>query len=72
MAGAEQDESNIQGEGLAVSLMGLGIPKEDAVGYVKHAALEHIILIVAFNNKEKSQQVNSLFNKHHAIPLQVF
>ncbi|WP_052088398.1 hypothetical protein [Paenibacillus wynnii] len=70
LAGAELDESIIQGEGLAVGLMGLGIPKEDAVGYAKHAALENIILIVALENKELSQQISSLFNKHHAIPLQ--
>ena len=69
LAGAELDTANVQGEGLAVSLMGLGIPEEDAIGFAKHAALENIIVIVPVEGR-KSDEISVLFGKHHAIGLE--
>ncbi|WP_410514621.1 hypothetical protein PaeBR_09690 [Paenibacillus sp. BR2-3] len=68
LAGAELEKDNLD-DGLAVSLVGMGIPKKDAEGYAKHADQEHIIVIVALE-EEKSQQVSTLFTQHHAIPLE--
>lgn len=72
LAGAELNEDNLEAEGLAVSLMGLGIPEEDAVGYAKHAALENIVVIVLLGEEDRSQKILTLFNDHHAIPLGSF
>lgn len=68
LAGASLDEDTGL-DGLTVSLMGLGIPQEDAEGYARHVNSEHIIVILALEH-EKIQLVSSLFNKHHAIPLE--
>jgi hypothetical protein len=69
LAGAELD-MDTGADGLTVSLMGLGIPDEDAERYAKHADKEHIIVIVALEEGEQPGPVSSLFNEHHAIPLE--
>jgi hypothetical protein len=68
LGGAELEESHSD-VGLARQLMEIGIPKEDAEGYARHAERENIIVIVLME-EENSQQVSTLFNKHHAIPLE--
>ena len=69
LAGAVLNEEEIEGEGLAVGLMGLGIPQEDAAIYAKHAALENIVVIVLLG-EESSSKVNEVFSKHDAIPIE--
>ncbi|AIQ70063.1 general stress protein [Paenibacillus graminis] len=64
LAGAELD-----GDGLAVSLISIGIPQEDAEVYARHAAKEHIIVIVTLEEEQNQQAVSTLFEQHHAIPL---
>ena len=68
LAGAVLDADTIEEEGLAVSLMGLGIPQEDAAIYAKHAALENIVVIVLLERIARSK-VSEVFNAHDVIPL---
>lgn len=65
LAGADTETDE-----LAVSLIGIGIPQEDAVAYARHADLEHIIVIVYIRDEEQSLRVRSIFDKHQAMPLQ--
>ncbi|MEK5238731.1 hypothetical protein NST99_23845 [Paenibacillus sp. FSL L8-0470] len=64
LAGADLDI-----DGLAVSLISIGIPKDDAEAYAKHADLEHIIVIVTLKDEEPRWKINAIFEKHQAIPL---
>ncbi|MBT2293504.1 hypothetical protein J7E73_31325 [Paenibacillus albidus] len=67
LAGAALGEEP-QVDGLAVSLIGIGIPKADAIAYAQHAGQENIIVIVILTG-ENSRQADDLFKAHHAIPL---
>ncbi|WP_379161742.1 general stress protein [Paenibacillus sp. sgz5001063] len=64
LAGADLD-----GDGLDISLISIGIPMEDARLYAKHADKEHVIVIVALEEEQSQQEVSSLFEQHHSIPL---
>ncbi|MBW4081889.1 general stress protein [Paenibacillus sp. S150] len=64
LAGADLDI-----DGLAVSLISMGIPQEDAESYARHADMEHIIVIVALEEERRKEQISTLFEQHHAIPL---
>ncbi|MNC51472.1 hypothetical protein D3C75_1007650 [compost metagenome] len=63
LAGADLDM-----DGLAVSLIGIGIPQEDAKVYARHADQEHIIVIVALEEEHRQQEISNLLEQHHAIP----
>lgn len=63
LAGADLEE-----DGLAVSLIGIGIPEKDAASYAKHAEREHIIVIVTVE-KNQREQVAGILELHHALPL---
>ncbi|WP_150265936.1 general stress protein [Paenibacillus tepidiphilus] len=67
LAGADLDI-----DGLAVSLIGSGIPEEDALKYARHADLEHIIVFVELEDEsgpEEQEKANTIFAGHHALPL---
>ncbi|NQX45054.1 general stress protein [Paenibacillus tritici] len=64
LAGAE-----LETDSLAVSLIGIGIPQEDAEAYARHANLEHIIVIVLLSDEELRESVEVIFAKHNVIPL---
>lgn len=66
LAGADLDT-----DGLAVSLIGIGIPQEDADKYTRHTDLERIIIIVEAA-MEQQQQIEALYAEHQAIPLDSF
>ncbi|MEK3792402.1 hypothetical protein MKX42_11815 [Paenibacillus sp. FSL R7-0204] len=61
--------ADLETDGLAVSLIGMGIPHEDAEAYAKHADLEHIIVIVLLPEAELREKVQAIFTKHEVIPL---
>ncbi|OMF99869.1 general stress protein [Paenibacillus sp. FSL R7-0337] len=61
--------ADLETDGLEVSLIGMGIPQEDAQAYAKHADLEHIIVIVLLPEEELREKVQGIFAKHEAIPL---
>lgn len=61
--------ADLETDGLAVSLIGMGIPQEDAEAYAKHADLEHIIVIVLLPEEELREKVQVIFTKHEVIPL---
>ncbi|MNF07151.1 hypothetical protein D3C80_2072690 [compost metagenome] len=61
--------ADLEGDGLTVSLISIGIPQEDAEVYARHAAKEHIIVIVTLEEEQNQQAVSTLFDQHHAIPL---
>jgi hypothetical protein len=61
--------ADIESDGLAVSLIGIGIPPEDAQRYARHADLEHIIVIVFLSEADQRERVDSIFAKHHVLPL---
>ncbi|MEK4047897.1 hypothetical protein NSU18_30240 [Paenibacillus sp. FSL H8-0048] len=61
--------ADLETDGLAVSLIGMGIPQEDAQAYAKHADLEHIIVIVLLPEEELREKVQAIFAKHEVIPL---
>lgn len=63
LAGADLEE-----DGLAVSLIGIGIPEADALEYAEHAENERIIVIVDLEENQ-SGQVSEIMERHHAIPL---
>lgn len=60
--------ADLETDGLAVSLIGMGIPQEDAQAYAKHADLEHIIVIVLLPEEELREKVQAIFAKHEVIP----
>ncbi|UQZ32610.1 hypothetical protein C2I18_02975 [Paenibacillus sp. PK3_47] len=62
--------ADIEGDGLVVSLISSGIPEEDAQKYAGHAAKEHIIVLVTLEEEEDPDRVNTIFEQHHAIPLE--
>ncbi|MEK3902044.1 hypothetical protein [Paenibacillus sp. FSL R7-0179] len=61
--------ADLETDGLAVSLIGMGIPQEDAQAYAKHADLEHIIVIVLLPEEELREKVQAIFAKHEVMPL---
>ncbi|WNS44263.1 hypothetical protein [Paenibacillus sp. MMS20-IR301] len=61
--------ADIESDSLTVSLIGIGIPQEDAEAYAAHADLEHIIVIVLLREEKQREQVQSIFEKHQAVPL---
>lgn len=61
--------ADIESDGLAVSLIGMGIPQEDAEGYARHADLEHIIVIVLLKEEDSRENVEAVFARHEALPL---
>lgn len=67
LAGAELDKDSLE-DGLVVSLIGIGIPEQDAKGYARHANQEKIIVIVAIQNKEE-KEIITILNSHNVIPL---
>ncbi|WP_151734272.1 general stress protein [Paenibacillus tengchongensis] len=67
LAGADLDI-----DGLAVSLIGSGIPQEDALKYAEHADLEHIIVFVelyAESGAEEQEKAHAIMAGHNALPL---
>jgi len=69
LAGAELDSEDSKADGMAVSFIGLGIPKEAAEAYASHADKEHIVVIVMLKDAGE-ERVNALFSEHHAISLE--
>jgi hypothetical protein len=68
LAGAELSEA--EGDGLSISLMGIGIPKEDAEQYARHADKEHVMVMVVLDNDNPgSDRVDAVFSRYHALPL---
>lgn len=63
--------ADIETDGLTVSLIGIGIPQEDAEAYARHAELEHIIVIVFLDEEEQREKVDSIFVKHQVLPLKI-
>ncbi|WP_405115145.1 general stress protein [Paenibacillus sp. FSL K6-1217] len=61
--------ADLETDGLAVSLIGMGIPQEDAEAYAQHADLEHIIVIVLLPEEELRESVQAIFAKYEVIPL---
>lgn len=61
--------ADLETDGLAASLIGMGIPQEDAQAYAKHADLEHIIVIVLLPEEELREKVQAIFAKHEVMPL---
>jgi hypothetical protein len=61
--------ADLEGDGLAVSLIGIGIPKEDAVKYAEHAEQEHIIVIVNLEEDQR-KQAGDILEQYHTIPLE--
>lgn len=60
--------ADLEGDDLAVSLIGIGIPEKDAVQYAEHVLLEHIIVIVT-TERDQRKQVSEILEQHHAISL---
>ncbi|MEK4327371.1 general stress protein [Paenibacillus sp. FSL R7-0312] len=63
--------ADIETDGLTVSLIGIGIPQEDAEAYARHVELEHIIVIVFLDEEEQREKVDSIFAKHQVLPLKI-
>lgn len=61
--------ADIESDGLAVSLIGMGIPQEDAEAYARHADLEHIIVIVLLKEGDSRENVEAVLAGHGALPL---
>ncbi|ETT44336.1 general stress protein [Paenibacillus sp. FSL P4-0338] len=61
--------ADLETDGLEVSLIGMGIPQEDAQAYAKHADLEHIIVIILLPEEELQEKVQAIFAKHEVISL---
>lgn len=57
------------GDGLAVSLIGMGVPQVDAQAYARHADLEHIIVIVLLKEENSRESVEAVLASHDALPL---
>ncbi|QQZ60935.1 general stress protein [Paenibacillus sonchi] len=60
--------ADLEGDGLPVSLISIGIPQEDAKIYARHVGKEHIIVMVTLEEKQNQQAISTLFEQHHAIP----
>lgn len=61
--------ADIESDSLAVSLIGMGIPQEDAEAYARHADLEHIIVIVLLKDEDSREEVEKVLARHDALPL---
>ncbi|WP_340024679.1 general stress protein [Paenibacillus sp. FSL K6-1096] len=61
--------ADIEDDSLAVSLIGMGIPPEDAEDYARHADLEHIIVIVLLKEENSRGSVEEVLARHEALPL---
>lgn len=61
--------ADIETDGLVVSLIGIGVPQEDAEAYARHADLEHIIVIVFLPEEDQRGMVDSVFARHDVLPL---
>ncbi|AIQ48416.1 hypothetical protein R70723_22735 [Paenibacillus sp. FSL R7-0273] len=60
--------ADLEGDGLTVSLIGIGIPEAEAAKYAEHAEMERIIVIVK-SGEDQNTQVSKIMEQHNAIPL---
>ncbi len=61
--------ADLEGDGLTVSLISIGIPKQDAARYAEHAEQEHILVIVNVPEDQR-KQVSELLEQHQTLPLE--
>lgn len=61
--------ADLEADGLLISLISTGIPEADAEQYVRHANLEHIIVLVTLEEDDDQSPIHAIFEQHHAIPL---
>lgn len=65
LAGAEIGTDT---DGLVVSLLGLGVPNQDAEQYEELLKTEHIIVIVECS-RQQSKQAQDILELYHCIPI---